>query len=231
MKSYIGIIALIPLLLLAGCTNDETVSVEGEIHSVDQENKTIIVYVEDELTKSQRQTMDFDQEEKNIEAFLVRAEDAAVTGEVTSFDDLQTEQKVTVEIKGKYEKELVTVKALFDEEEELPDYHAEKVTVNPYSKEDLIEEMTVEKGKYGLYIYNPKPNEEGVYSPPETMKVFHSMTMYTSADEVKNTQQLLELYEDSPTYIVTNHEGIIFKTDDEAELNEFAKTLGEKENN
>jgi hypothetical protein len=51
------------------------------------------------------------------------------------------------------------------------------------------------------------------------MDVFHSMTMNTSTNEVKNTKQLLELYDDSPTYIVTSHEGIIFKTDDEGELN------------
>ncbi|WP_421383408.1 hypothetical protein ACOJQI_02985 [Bacillus salacetis] len=231
MKLNIRIVTLMALLLLSGCTNSEPVSIESEIYSVDPENKTIIVYVDDELTKSQRETQNFDEEEKNIEAFLVRAEDAEVTGDVKSFEDLKMEQKVTVEIKGKYEKELVTANALFDEREELPDYVAEKVTVTPYSKEDLVEEMTAEKGEYALYIYNPKPNEEGGYSPPETMELFHSMSMNMSANEVKNTKQLLELYDDAPTYIVTDHEGIIFKTDDETELNEFAKTLAKTENN
>ena len=231
MKLNIGIIALIALLLLSGCTNNKTVSIEGEIYSIDQENQTIIVYVDDELTKTQRETMSFDEDEKNIEAFLVRAEDAAVTGEVTSFDDLKFEQKVTVEIKGKYEKELVTAKALFDESEQLPVYHTKKMTVTPYSKEDLVEEMIMAKGEYGLYIYNPKQSEEGSYSPPDTMDVFHTVTINTSINEVKNTKQLLELYEDSPTYIVTNHEGIIFKTDNEADLNEFAKTLAKNDNN
>jgi hypothetical protein len=55
-------------------------------------------------------------------------------------------------LKGIYEKEWVTINALFDESEKLPDYHTKKVTVTPYSKEELVEEMTVEKGNM-LFIF------------------------------------------------------------------------------
>ena len=228
-KLFLGIVVLVVLLI--GCNNNETTSIQGEIYSVDRKKQELIIYVEDTLTNSQRETMDFDKEEKIIEAFLIKAENAGVTGDVMTLDELKNEQKVTVEITGKYKKELVTVNTLFDEIEKLPVYDAEKVTVTPYSKDDLVEEMTVEKGKYALYIYNPKPNEEGLYSPPDTMDVFHQMSMITSPNEVKNTKQLLELYANSPTYIVTNHEGIIYKTDDEEEMNDFARSLEKKEIN
>ncbi|SDQ82375.1 hypothetical protein [Virgibacillus salinus] len=109
MRFYLGMIMVIALLL-TGCANNQTVSVVGKIHGVNHENNTVVVYVGDTLTENQMETMDFDENEKNIEAFLVQAEeDTVVKGEVDSFNDLKMEQKVSIEIKGNYEKELVTI--------------------------------------------------------------------------------------------------------------------------
>ncbi|SDQ57021.1 hypothetical protein [Virgibacillus salinus] len=174
MRFNLGIIMVIGLLL-TGCVDNQTVSVEGKIHGVNHDNNTVVVYVGDTLTEKQRETADFDENEKNIEAFLVQAEeDTVVKGEVDSFNDLKMEQKVSIKIKGDYEKELVTIGTLFDNHEKLPAYDTEQVTVVPYSKEEIVEEMTVDKGgygEYGLYIYNFKSDESGQYSPPDSTEI------------------------------------------------------------
>ncbi|SEQ36167.1 hypothetical protein SAMN05216232_2166 [Virgibacillus subterraneus] len=233
MRFYLGMIMVIALLL-TGCANNQTVSVEGEIHGVDHENNTVVVYVGDTLTENQMETMDFDENEKNIEAFLVQAEeDTVVKGEVDSFNDLKMEQKVSIEIKGNYEKELVTIGTLFENHEKLPAYDTEKVEVIPYSKVEIVEGMTVDKGKYGLYVYNPKTNEKSGYDayPGANEDFRFQRLVMTHANSVKNTKELLGLYDDSPTYIITDDKGIIFKSNKEKELNAFVKKLGETETN
>lgn len=233
MKPYIGIIIVIGLLL-TGCTNNETVSIEGEIFAINPEDNTFVVYVGDTLTEHQREAGDFDENEKNIEAFLAQQEeDTVVKGEVDSFNDLKMEQKVVIEIKGNYEKELVTIGTIFENHEKLPAYDIEKVTVIPYSKEEIVAEMTVDKGKYGLYIYNPKPDENGGFGPPDLTNTiqFQTVVMTHTTNSVKNTKELLGLFDDSPTYIITDDKGIIFKSNKEKELNAFVKQLGEKETN
>ncbi len=232
MRFNLGIIMVIGVLL-TGCAINETVSIEGKIHEVNQAENTLVVYVGDTLTENQMKTMDFDENEKNIEAFLVQAEeDTVVKGEVDAFHDLKMEQKVSIKLKGNYEKELVTIGTLFDNHEKLPVYDTEQVTVVPYSKEEIVEEMTVDKGKYGLYIYNPNPDENGGFSPPDITNTiqFQSVVM-KQANDVKNTKKLLGLYDNSPTYIITNDKGIIFKSNKEKELEAFVKKIGEKEIN
>ncbi|MRH43252.1 hypothetical protein GH741_11230 [Aquibacillus halophilus] len=229
MKPYAGTIMVIGLLL-TGCTNNETVSIEGEIFAINPEDKTFVVYVGDTLTEHQREAQDFDENEKNIEAFLSQTEeDTVVKGEVDSFNDLKIEQKVSIEINGNYDKELVTIGTIFENHEKLPAYDIEKVEVIPYSKEEIVAEMTVDKGKYGLYIYNPKPDENGGFSPPDLTNTIQLQTLVMrQVNNDKNTQELLGLYDDSPTYIITDDKGIIFKSNKEKELDAFVKKLGEK---
>ncbi len=233
MRFSFGIFMFISLLL-TGCANNQIVSVEGKIHDVNHENNTVVVYVGDTLTENQMETMDFDENEKNIEAFLAQTgNDTVVNGEVDSFTDLKMEQKVSIEIKGNYEEELVTIGTLFENHEKLPTYDTKKVTVIPYSKEEIVAEMTVDKGKYGLYVYNPKTNEKGGYDAYPISNgnfQFQTVTM-THANSVKNTKELLGLYDDSPTYIITDDKGIIFKSNKEKELDAFVEKLREKETN
>ncbi|WP_407272739.1 hypothetical protein [Radiobacillus sp. PE A8.2] len=223
MKVYVGIITLISLLI-TGCAQNDTVTIEGKINHINKEENSFVVYVGDTLTKEQRETMDVEENAKVVEAFL------AETTEAKALDDLKMGQKVSVEIKGSYEKELVTIDALLDNEN-LPTYKTEKVTINPYTKEEIVLEMTASEGDYGLYIYNLKPDENGSFSPPEIDKdvPVHTISMRRSSSEVKNEKELLGLFEDSITYIMTDHEGIIFKGESEEELHDFIKTLDKEE--
>ncbi|WP_430787276.1 hypothetical protein VBD025_16025 [Virgibacillus flavescens] len=233
MRFYVGTMIVIGLLL-TGCTTNETVSIEGKIHAVNHEAQTVVVYVGDTLRENQMKTMTFDENEKNIEAFLVQAaKDTVVKGKVDAFNDLKMGQKVSIEIKGDYEKELVTVGTLFKNHEKLPTYDTEQIAVIPYSKEEIVAEMTVDKGEYGLYVYNRKPDENGKYGTPGVTEDFQFQTvvMTSNANDVKNTKELLGLYDDSPTYIITDDKGIIFKSNKEKELNAFVKKLQEKESN
>ncbi|WLD92731.1 hypothetical protein [Alkalihalobacillus sp. AL-G] len=231
MKFYVGVI-IVTFLLITGCTQNDIQTIEGKINDVNKKEQSFVVYVGDTLTNKQRETMDFEENEKIIEAFLVETtKDTVIKGELDSFNDLKMEQKVSIEIKGNYEKELVTTGALFEDHEKLPSYQTEKITVIPYSKQDIVSEMTVDKDKYGLYIYNPKPNENGGYSPPDTHEnvPFQRVVMKHSNSEVKNTKELLGLFEDSPTYIVTDDKGILFKANNEKELDAFIETLAKQE--
>ncbi|SDZ84706.1 hypothetical protein SAMN05421743_101405 [Thalassobacillus cyri] len=219
-----GIFALI-IILFAGCATNETVSVEGKIFEVNHEEDTIIVFVED----SEKQEMVQDKEQKSIEAFIVKPDESMeVKGEVHSFNDLKQGQKVAVEIREKYEEKLVTKNVLFKNHSKLPSYKSQSVTVTPYSKQDIVQELTIEEG-YGLYTYNPEPNEEGRYNTyPNSVAAdfpFQRVHVTLSVSDVKNTEELLGLYEGSPTYIITDEKGIVFKTNKITELNQFIENL------
>lgn len=231
MKYRLELILILGLLM-TGCASDEAASVKGEIFDVNQDEETLVVYVEDTLTEREKNTSDFDEKDKNIEAFLVQTgEGTVVKGEVDSFNDLKREQKIKITIQEDYKKELVTMDALFHNHEKLPVYNSEKLKVIPYTKQELVEDMTVDEGSYGLYIYHPKPNEDGGYSPAElNEKVpFHRTAMINSVSKVKNTKELLGLYEHSPTYIITDDKGIVFKTNKKKELGDFVDTLTKRE--
>lgn len=225
MYKIVGMIMILSAFL-AGCTNNDTVSVEGKIFSVNHKERTFVVFVENELKDGKE--INQDQQKKSIEAFLVEPEKGMeVKGEVDSFQDLKQEQKVAVEISG-YEEQLVTKDTLFNEQNKLPSYESKSVRVTPYSKQDIVQELILEKG-YGLYIYNPERNEDGGYDSYPSSLVegfpFRRIQVTHSVSEVKNTEELLGLYDDSPTYIMTDQEGILFKTDKVTELNEFIKKL------
>ncbi|SFG46640.1 hypothetical protein SAMN05216353_1462 [Halobacillus alkaliphilus] len=228
MYKRVGIASIMTIItiFLAGCNNHDTVSVEGKLFEVDQEEETFVVFVGDELKEAQDTNQD--KQQKSIEAFLVKPEKGLeVKGEVDSFNDLKQGQKVAVEIGG-YEEKLVTMDAMFSEPSKLPSYKSKSVTVTPYSKKDIVQELRVEEG-YGLYTYNPKPNEKGWYdaSPSSVAEdfPFRKIEVTHSVSDVKNTEELLGLYEDSPTYIITDEKGIILKTSQITELNEFIKKL------
>lgn len=226
MYKIVGMITIITIFL-AGCINNDTVSVEGEIFEVDQEEETFVVFVENELKK---QEINQNKQQKSIEAFLVKPDEGAeVKGEVKHFNDLKQGQKVAVEI-GNYEERLVTKDALFKEQSKLPSYESKSVTVTPYSKQDIVQEIRVEEG-YGLYTYNPEPNEEGWYDAyPSSVAEnfpFQRIQATHTVSEVKNTEELLGLYQGSPTYIITDQTGIVFKTNKITELNEFIRNLEE----
>lgn len=220
-----GIIMVITILL-AGCSNNNTVSIEGNIFEVNHEKETVVVFVEDELMGEQE--LDHDKKQKSIEAFLVKTNEfLEVKGEVDSFNGLKQGQKVAVEIGENYEEKLVTKDALLDHSK-LPAYESQTVTVTPYSKQDIVQELTVEEG-YGLYTYHPEPNEEEGYDAyPSSVAAdfpFQRIQATHSVSDVKNTEELLELSEGSPTYIITDEKGIAFKTNKITKLNEFIKTL------
>lgn len=140
MYKTVGIIMIITIFL-AGCINNDTVSVEGEIFEVNQEEEAFVVFVENEL---KGQEINQNKQQKSIEAFLVKPDEGVeVEGEVKSFNDLKQGQKVAVEIRN-YEERLVTKDALFKEQSKLPSYESKSVTVTPYSKEDIVQEIRVE---------------------------------------------------------------------------------------
>ncbi|WP_430787502.1 hypothetical protein VBD025_16630 [Virgibacillus flavescens] len=232
MRLKVGLIIIL-CAILSACTNNETI-VEGKIEVINPKEKTAVIYVGDTLTEKQRNNFDFDEYEKYIEAFLVQMDKSTVIdGEVESISDLTIGQKVKVEIKGEYEKELVTPHTLYENQSKLPDYKPEKITVIPYTKQEIVKEMTVDEGNYGLFIYNLEPNEKGKIGDfPEAVTDAHFQVIHTvpsTGSKVKNTKELLGLYEDSPTYIVTDDKEIIYKTDNEESLVKFVKSLETRE--
>ncbi|MGP4062452.1 hypothetical protein [Halobacillus sp. H74] len=226
MYKNLGIIMVISLLL-AGCSNIDPVSIEGKIFEVNKEKKTFVVLVENNLTEQQK--ADDKKDEEAIEAFSVNVDKGMeVKGEVNSFNDLEQGQKVAVEIEEEYDSELVTKDTLFNKHSNLPVYEPSSITVTPYSKQDVVQELTVEEG-YGLYTFNPEDNEEGKYdATPSSVAAnfpFHEIQVISSVSDVKNTEELLGLFEDSPTYIIADEKEVVFKSDNKKELNEFIKTL------
>ncbi|MFZ3577988.1 hypothetical protein [Virgibacillus sp. DJP39] len=233
MKMYVEFIIVLAILL-SGCAHNETVSIKGKIHSVNHNQNTIVIYAGDTLTEEQKQRIDYDENGKFFEAFLVHADkETVVKGDVNSFGDLKQNQKVTIEIQGDYKKKLVTIETLFENHEKLPAYETAKITVNPYSKKDIVEKMTVKEGHYGLYIYNPKYKDNKSYTIPRFIEnfSFQSIHIIPSVSEVKDTDELLGLYTGSSTYIVTDDKGIVLKTKHVKELEKFLDTLEKKESN
>ncbi|TFB22130.1 hypothetical protein E3U55_07455 [Filobacillus milosensis] len=228
MKFYASLFMVI-IFLITGCTYNETVTIKGKINDVNKKENTFVVYVGDNLTEKQRQRMEYDEDDKFIEAFSVETtNDTVIKGEVNSFNELRMGQKVSIELKGHYDKDLVTIDTLFEQQENLPTYQADGVTIVPYTKKELVDEMTVDKGYYGLYIYNAK--EDKSYSNLNDQLQLKRMVISRSNGEggVKNMKELLDLYNDSTTFIITDDKGIVYKTDKEKELIEFINKLNSK---
>ncbi|GEN52326.1 hypothetical protein HFA01_05880 [Halobacillus faecis] len=224
MYKTVGIIMIIAIFL-SGCINNDKVSIEGVIYEVNQEKGTFVVFVENEF---KGQEINQNKQQNAIEAFQLKPDKSAeVKGEVKSFNDLKRGQKVSVEL-GNYEKRLVTKDTLIKGKNKLPLYEAKAVTVKPYTKQDIVQEMRVENG-YGLYIYNPEPNKDGgwdAYPSSEAKNFpFRIIQVTHTVSDIKNTEKLLGLYHGFPTYIITDQTGIVFNTNKITELNEFIRNL------
>ncbi|MDV2580923.1 hypothetical protein [Alkalibacillus haloalkaliphilus] len=226
MKFYIIVVAVL-VLLLSGCQSVETKTVDGEIHGIDQENETLVIYAGSHLTEEEKANNKVESEREYAEAFMVEmVGEAEIEGEVSTFEELRHFQKVEVEIQGEYTPDLVTNNELISKHEELTKYTAEGISVIPYTKEDLVQELTVEKGELALHAFNEEDNGMRQYHDSEGEHVFTLLTSRgTSEDDVRNTEELLNIYDDSTTYIITDQEGIVLHTNDQDDIEEFVEDL------
>ncbi|GEN45255.1 hypothetical protein [Alkalibacillus haloalkaliphilus] len=226
MKFYITVVAVL-ILFLSGCQSVETETVDGKIHGIDQENETLVIYVGSHLTEEEKINNKVESEREHIEAFMVEmVGEAEIEGEVSTFEELRRFQKVEVEIQGDYTPDLVTGNELISKHEELTKYTAEGISVIPYTKEDLVQELTVEQGEFALHAFNEEDNGLGQYHDSEGEHVFTLLTSRgTSEDDVRNIEELLNIYTNSTTYIITDHEGVVLHTNDQADIEEFVEGL------
>ncbi|MGP4072016.1 hypothetical protein ACTWQB_05625 [Piscibacillus sp. B03] len=222
---YIRLLIVL-LFLLTGCSNQDVNGVEGKISTIDQDSNQIIIYLGDSLTKEEKTSMNFDEHEEKIEAFAVNFnQDTTINGEVSQIDELTQGQKVEVSLKGEYKTELVSYDTFTHEQDQLPSYDVEQIKVLPYTMVDLEDTMTVDKGYYGIYIYNSNINNDPVYEsmnePPFESKIQSVNIIMEPREGYINESELLGLEQNETTYILTDHNGIVLKTNSVEEVEKF----------
>ncbi|MCA0969278.1 hypothetical protein LCM20_01585 [Halobacillus litoralis] len=219
------------LLLLVGCGN-ETSLVKGEAYGINEDQSEFTLFKGYAYSLEEMSEGDYDEYDPTIEAARIRVmEETVFEGEVSSFEELQSAHKVEVVVNGGYEKKLVSAEELVDVSDDLKTYEAERITVTPYTKEELVSEMTAEEGKLSLYVYNTGEAEEmGSYrdvigdTPISQVSIEPTFT-----NGVQNQAELLGIHEEGPTYIVTDEEGIVFRTHKLEELRAFFDERNQEE--
>lgn len=213
------------LFVLTGCMNESS-TLQGKVLFVDDTKEAFTLSIGDELTDKQRKTRNYDEDEKVIEAVKIeRNNETTVSGEVQSFDKLRSLHKVEVVIGVEYEPELVSVDTLFSEREDLPTYEAKSIHVIPYTKEEVIDQMTAREGEYSLYVFNPVEKADGSiggYGDITGDAPVTSVSITSSfKNGVKNRAKHLNIAKNGPTYIVTDEEGVVFHSNQLEELKTY----------
>ncbi|MBA2174203.1 hypothetical protein H0266_04720 [Halobacillus locisalis] len=219
------------LVVLSGCIN-QTSTVDGKAYFVKEDERTFILEIGTTLTEKEQETNDYEDGEKVIEAIRIEVNDeTAIKGEASAFNDLTNGQKLQVVVEGDYEEELVTAQAFIDQTSEVATYVAEKVTVIPYKKEEVIGPMTADEGEYHLYVYNAVKDSAGNMSSYSSFIEGTNMTEVSVSSSSPNGPdkkgEFLNIRDEGPTYIVLNDEGIVHHSYELKSLKAFLETLRE----